>query len=166
MAKVTLHNDTDSSSMGELPPLDNKAPDFTLVASDLSEKTLADFQGKRKLLNIVPSLDTDVCAASARKFNQEAGNIDNTVVLVISADLPFAQGRFCQVEGLDNVMALSTFRSSFGKDYQVEIVKGPLAGLMSRAVVILDEENHVIYTEQVADITMEPDYNKALQVLR
>jgi thioredoxin-dependent peroxiredoxin len=164
MAKITLKGEITSDSIGDLPKVGTAAKDFVLVANDLSEKTLADFKGKKKLLNIVPSLDTAVCATSARKFNESAAS-ESTVVLVISADLPFAQGRFCSTEGLENVIALSTFRSSFAKDYQLEISAGPLAGLCSRAIVILDENNNVVYTEQVPEITQEPNYEAALAAL-
>jgi thiol peroxidase len=165
MAKVTLHGNVASGTVGDLPRVGSTAPDFTLVAGDLSEKTLANFKGRRKLLNIVPSLDTSVCAASARRFNEAAGSKDNVAVLVISADLPFAQERFCSVEGLKNVTGLSTFRSSFPDDYSLRIAEGPLKGLCSRAVVILDEENRVVYTEQVPEIAQEPDYEAALGAL-
>ena len=165
MAKVTLHGTVASGTVGDLPPVGSAAPDFTLTAGDLSEKTLADFTGMKKLLNIVPSLDTSVCAASARRFNEAAGSKENVDVLVISADLPFAQGRFCSVEGLKSVTALSTFRSSFPDDYGLRIAEGPMTGLCSRAVVFLDEDNRVIYTEQVPEIAQEPDYEAALAVL-
>jgi len=152
---------------GELPTVGSTAPDFRLVAGDLSEKTLADFAGRRKLLNIVPSLDTAVCAASARHFNQDAANLPDTVVLVISADLPFAQGRFCTTEGLENVTPLSMMRDKkFAEDYGVLLVDGPLAGLCARAVVVLDENNRVLYTQLVDEITTEPDYEAALAALK
>lgn len=166
MAKVTLKNDIDSSTIGSLPAVGSTAKDFRLVTGDLSEKTLDDYSGKRKLLNIVPSLDTGVCAASARKFNEKAGSLNNTVVLIVSADLPFAQGRFCEVEGIKNVEALSSFRSDFGIEYGLNIAKGPLTGLLSRSVVVLDENNKVIYTEQVPEITIEPNYQAALAALK
>ncbi len=166
MAKITLKNTITSDSIGELPSVGTNAPAFTLVADDLSDKTLADYAGKKKLLNIVPSLDTGICATSTRKFNEQAGSLDDTVVLVISADLPFAQARFCETEGLKDVVALSTFRSSFPDDYQVKIIAGPLTGLCSRAVIILDAENNVIYTEQVPEIGQEPDYDSALSALK
>ncbi len=165
MAKVTLKETITSDTSGDLPAVGSSANDFTLVAGDLSEKNLSSYEGKRKVLNIVPSLDTPVCASSARKFNESAANLNNTVVLVISADLPFAQGRFCEAEGLKNVDTLSTFRSSFAQDYQLDIVTGPLAGLCSRAVIVLNENNEVIYTEQVPEITQEPDYESALASL-
>jgi len=166
MAKVTLKETITSDTSGDLPAVGSSAKDFTLVAGDLSEKNLASYEGKRKVLNIVPSLDTPVCASSARKFNEAAANMDNTVVLVISADLPFAQGRFCEAEGLKDVETLSTFRSSFATDYQLDIVEGPLAGFCSRAVIVLNESNEVIYTEQVPEITQEPDYDSALAALK
>jgi len=166
MAKVTLKETITSDTSGELPAVGSTATDFTLVAGDLSEKNLASYEGKRKVLNVVPSLDTPVCASSARKFNEAAASLDNTVVLVISADLPFAQGRFCESEGLKDVDTLSTFRSSFAQDYQLDIVAGPLAGLCSRAVIVLNENNEVVYTEQVPEITQEPDYDSALAALK
>lgn len=166
MAKVTLKNTIPSSSSGELPTVGSSAQDFTLVAGDLSEKNLGSYEAKRKVLNIVPSLDTPVCASSARQFNEAAASLDNTVVLVISADLPFAQKRFCEAEGINNVEMLSTFRSSFAADYQLDIIEGPLTGLCSRAVIVLNESNEVIYTEQVPEITQEPDYDAALAALK
>ncbi|MFI5801531.1 thiol peroxidase [Streptomyces sp. NPDC051561] len=143
------------------------APDFTLVAKDLSEVTLADFAGKKKVLNIFPSVDTGVCAASVRAFNERAAGLENTAVLCISADLPFAQARFCGAEGLENVTTLSTFRTpGFRKDYGVDLVSGPLAGLNTRAVLVLDEDNKVLYGELVAEITEEPDYDAALTAVK
>lgn len=150
---------------GELPAVGSKAPDFTLVNGKLQEVNLATYAGKRKILNIVPSLDTPVCAASTRKFNQKASGLDNTVVLVISADLPFAQGRFCEAEGLKNVIPLSTFRSAFTGDYGVHITDTVLAGLAARAIVILDENDNVIYTQLVDEVANEPDYESALAAL-
>ncbi len=148
---------------GELPAVGSTAPDFKLVAGDLSDTTLADFSGKKKILNIVPSLDTPVCAASARHFNEDASKLENTVVLVISADLPFAQGRFCTTEGLENVVPLSMMRDrNFARDYGVLLVDGPLAGICARAVVVLDENDTVVYTQLVDEITTEPDYDAAL----
>ncbi|HCR9734758.1 TPA: thiol peroxidase [Citrobacter koseri] len=139
----------------------------TLVAKDLSDVTLAQFAGKRKVLNIFPSIDTGVCAASVRKFNQLATEIDNTVVLCVSADLPFAQSRFCGAEGLSNVITLSTLRNpDFLKDYGVEITEGPLKGLAARAVVVIDENDNVIFSQLVNEITNEPDYAAALDVLK
>lgn len=150
---------------GALPAVGAAAPAFTLTAADLSDKTLADFAGKRKVLNIFPSIDTGVCQQSVRTFNQRAAALNNTVVLCISADLPFAQARFCGAEGLDNVVTLSSFRSSFAQDYGVALADGALRGLTARAVVVLDENNKVLHVGLVPEITQEPDYNAALAVL-
>ncbi len=151
---------------GDLPAIGSEAPDFRLVNTDLADKSLADFAGKKKLLNIVPSLDTDVCATSTRKFNASFAGRADAVCLVVSADLPFAAGRFCSTEGLQNVHTLSMMRSrNFGKDYGVLIDDGPLAGITARAVVVLDENNRVIHTELVPEITQEPDYDAALAAL-
>ena len=141
------------------------APEFRLVAGDLSEKSLTDFAGKRKVLNIFPSVDTGVCAASVRKFNEKAASLANTAVLCVSQDLPFAQSRFCGAEGIENVVMLSAFRSPFAQDYGVALAGGPLAGLTARAVVVLDENNQVLYSELVPEIAQEPDYNSALAAL-
>ncbi|MEY4923288.1 MAG: hypothetical protein RLY17_2005 [Pseudomonadota bacterium] len=152
---------------GKLPQVSNKAKDFTLVAKDLSDVALSSFAGKRKVLNIFPSIDTGVCAASVRKFNQLAGELENTLVLCISSDLPFAQSRFCGAEGLSNVTTLSTLRGDdFKQAYGVAITEGPLAGLTARAVVVLDTQNNVIYSELVKEITTEPDYDAALAALK
>ncbi len=165
MAKITLKGN-ELNTIGELPKVGTQAPDFHLVAVDLSEKTLKDFKGSRVVLNIFPSVDTGVCASSVRKFNQEAGNLKNTKVLCVSKDLPFAHSRFCGAEGLENVVSLSDFRSGdFGKNYQCTIADGPMAGLLSRAIVIVDEQGKVIYAEQVPEIVQEPDYEKALKAL-
>jgi len=147
---------------GELPAIGSKAPDFSLVSGKLVDVNLATYAGRRKILNIVPSLDTPTCAASTRKFNQKADRLDNTVILVISADLPFAQGRFCESEGLNDVIPLSTFRSHFADDYGVRLIDSILAGLTARAIVAIDESNVVTYTELVAEIADEPDYESAL----
>ena len=141
------------------------APEFRLVAGDLSEKSLADFAGKRKVLNIFPSVDTGVCAASVRKFNEKAASLANTAVLCVSQDLPFAQSRFCGAEGIENVVMLSAFRSPFAQDYGVTLVGGPLAGLTARAVVVLNENNQVVYSQLVPEITEEPDYEAVLAAL-
>ena len=141
------------------------APEFRLVAGDLSEKSLADFAGKRKVLNIFPSVDTGVCAASVRKFNEKAASLANTTVLCVSQDLPFAQSRFCGAEGIENVVMLSAFRSPFAQDYGVALVGGPLAGLTARAVVVLNENNQVVYSQLVPEITEEPDYEAVLAAL-
>lgn len=165
MANITLKGNP-FHTIGELPKVGSKAPDFKLVKSDLSEKTLKDYTGHKLVLNIFPSLDTGTCAASVRRFNAEASKLENTKVLCISKDLPFAQARFCGAEGLDNVETLSDFRyGTFAKNYGVEIADGPLAALESRAVVILDEEGTVVYTQQVGEIVDEPDYEKALAAL-
>jgi len=151
---------------GTLPSVGSSAPDFSLVSKELSEATLATFSGQRKVLNIFPSIDTGVCAASVRRFNELAASLTNTVVLCISADLPFAQGRFCGAEGLDKVVTLSTFRSArFLTDYGVAIAEGPLAGLAARAVVVLDADNRVLHVERVSEITHEPDYAAAIAAL-
>ena len=150
---------------GTLPAVGAAAPAFTLTAADLSEKTLADFAGKRKVLNIFPSIDTGVCQQSVRTFNQRAAALNNTVVLCISADLPFAQARFCGAEGLDNVVTLSSFRSSFAQDYGVALADGALRGLTARAVVVLDENDKVLHVGLVPEIAQEPDYDAALAVL-
>lgn len=164
MANITFKGNPIHTS-GELPSVGQKAPDFILVDSSLGEKTLADFAGKKTILTINPSYDTGVCQAAARKFNEKAGSRDDAVVLVVSADLPFAQKRFCGAEGLDGVVALSSFRSSFAKDYGIELVDGPLRGLTGRAVLVLDEEGKVIHSELVPEIGQEPDYDAALAAL-
>lgn len=165
MSKTALQGNPVSLS-GDLPALGSQAPDFTLVAKDLSNKTLADFAGKKKLLNIVPSLDTGVCAASTKKFNAAMAGKTDAVALVISADLPFAMGRFCDAEGVDNVVSLSMMRDRrFAKDYGVLIEDGPLAGIAARAVVVLDASDKVVYTQLVPEIAQEPDYDAALAVL-
>lgn len=151
---------------GSFPKVGDKAPDFKLTNIDLEEVSLADFKGKKKILNIVPSLDTPVCATSTKKFNQEASRLPNTVVLVISMDLPFAQKRFCSTEGIQKVVSLSAFRASFASDYGVLITEGPLAGLTARAVIVLDENDTVSYTELVSEIGNEPDYQAALDAAR
>lgn len=150
---------------GELPSVGTIAPDFLLVNGQLKNVNLATFAGKRKILSIVPSLDTPTCAASTRIFNQKIERLENTVVLVISADLPFAQGRFCESEGLKSVIPLSTFRSNFAEEYGVQILDTILAGLTARAIIILDEENKVIYTELVSELANEPGYESALAAL-
>jgi thiol peroxidase len=165
MANITLGGNPIHTS-GQLPPVGAKAPDFKLTSGDLKDLSLADFKGKKKVLNIVPSLDTPVCATSTRRFNADAGKLPNVAVLVISADLPFASKRFCTTEGLANVTPLSTFRSSFPKDYGMAIVDGPLAGVCGRAVVVLDENDQVVYEELVPEIKQEPDYAKALAALK
>lgn len=165
MANITLKGNT-ISTVGNLPSVGEQLKDFTLVSADLAEKTLADYKGKKVVLNIFPSIDTGVCAASARKFNQEASGLNNTVVVNVSKDLPFALGRFCAAEGLNNVDTLSDFRGHFGSDYGVTLEDSPLQGLLSRAVVVADENGKVVYTEQVPEITQEPNYNAALEALK
>jgi len=165
MATTALQGNPVSLS-GDLPAVGSQAPDFHLVAKDLGDKTLADFAGKKKLLNIVPSLDTGVCAASTKKFNEAMAGKTDAVALVISADLPFAMGRFCEAEGITNVVSLSMMRSrNFATDYGVLIADGPLAGITARAVVVLDAGNKVVYTQLVPEITQEPDYDAALAAL-
>ena len=165
MASITLHGNPCNTN-GDLPAEGSDAPGFTLLDGDLNDVSLSDFSGKRKLLNIVPSLDTPVCATSTKKFNDQAGGRDDVVVLIISADLPFAQSRFCSAENTGNVKALSTMRNrNFADDYGVMIVDGPLAGITARAVVVIDENDKVKYTELVKEIADEPDYKKAMQAL-
>ena len=165
MATITLKGNAINTA-GQLPATGSVLPSFRLVKSDLSEATLADFAGRKLVLNIFPSLDTPVCAASVRRFNQEAASLGDTVVLCISADLPFAHSRFCVAEGIENVVSLSTFRSpEFATAYGVGIVDGPLKGLMSRAVIVADASGKVLYSEQVPEIVQEPDYAKALAAL-
>jgi thiol peroxidase len=165
MATITLQGNPINTN-GDLPATGTQAPDFKLTDGELNDVTLATFAGKKKLLNIVPSLDTGVCATSTKKFNDAAAKHANTVFLTISADLPFAQGRFCQAENIKSVKTLSLMRSkTFAKDYGVLITDGPLAGITARAVVVLDENNQVLYTELVPEIAQEPDYDKALSAL-
>ena len=169
MAKLTFKPGNDEmiiNTCGELPEVGSQAPDFSLVNGKLEEVTLATYAGKKKVLNIVPSLDPPVCAASARAFNEKASHFENTIILMVSADLPFAQGRFCESEGLKEVTPVSTFRSSFATDYGVHIVDSMLAGLTARAVVIIDENDRVVYTELVTEITHEPNYDEALSVVK
>lgn len=165
MAKITLKGNEILTS-GELPTIGSTASDFSLIGTDLSVKTLKDFSGKKLVLNIFPSIDTGTCAASVRNFNKSAADLEDTMVLCISRDLPFAQGRFCGAEGIENVVMLSDFKTGqFGKDYGLDITTGPLAGLDSRSVIVLDAEGKVTYTEQVAETVDEPNYEKALAAL-
>ena len=165
MASITLGGNPINTS-GELPKIGSKAPNFQLVKTDLSIATLADYAGSKVVLNIFPSIDTGTCAASVRAFNAKASTLGNTKVLCISRDLPFAQKRFCGAEGLENVENLSDFKTgSFGKDYGLEIVDSVFAGLHSRVVIVLDENGNVSYTEQVAEIADEPNYEAALASL-
>jgi len=162
MTTITLEGN-EINTVGDLPVSGSKAPEFTLTNAELAEVSLSDFSGKKIIMNIFPSIDTGVCAESTRKFNAAAGSLDNTVVLCISADLPFALSRLCGAENLDNVITLSTFRNpEFGDNYKVRIIDGPIAGLMSRAVLVTDTEGTVIYSQQVPEITEEPDYDAAL----
>lgn len=166
MANITLKGNS-IHTLGELPAIGSKAPNFELTASDLSTKTLADYSGHKLVLNIFPSVDTGVCAQSVRTFNEQASGLDNTKVLCISRDLPFALNRFCAAEGLDNVVSLSEYKDdNFSKSYQVKITDGPLEGLMSRAVVVVNEEGNVVYTEQVPEIGQEPNYDAALAAIK
>ena len=165
MAAITLKGNP-INTCGELPAVGSAAPDFSLTTSALADVSLKDYAGKRVVLNIFPSIDTGVCAASVRRFNAEVSKLDNAVVLCASLDLPFAHARFCGAEGLEDVISVTELRArGFGEDYGVRIVDGPLAGLLARAVVILDENHKVAYVEQVPEITQEPDYDKALAAL-
>lgn len=164
MATVTLKGNQ-FNTRGTLPKVGEKAPAFTLVNPDLSKSTLADFSGSKLILNIFPSVDTGVCATSIRTFNQKASELDNTKIICVSADLPFAAARFCGAEGIENVTTGSSFRSSFGEDYGVAFTDGPLAGLLSRSVVVIDEQGIVVYNEQVSETTEEPDYAAAIAAL-
>lgn len=166
MAEITLKGNK-IHTCGELPAVGSQAPDFVFTKTDLSDVSLEDFAGKRIVLNIFPSIDTSVCAASVRRFNEEANKLENTAVLCASLDLPFAHQRFCGAEGLENVIPVTELRKrAFGEDYGVRIIDGPLAGLFSRAVVIIDNNGKVIYTEQVPEIAQEPNYEAALKALK
>jgi thiol peroxidase len=166
MAKITVGGKPATTS-GNLPAVGSKAPDFLLTSGDLSDVRLKDFQGKKKILNIVTSLDTGTCATSAKRFEAEAARLKNTVVLTVSCDLPFAQSRFCRSEGISKVLTLSQLRNrDFGRDYGVEFVDGPLAGLLARSLVVVDEKDTVLYTQQVPENGDEPDYEPALRALR
>jgi thiol peroxidase len=165
MARVTIKG-SPFTTCGNLPAIGSAAPEFTLTKTDLSEVSLGFYKGKKAVLNIFPSLDTSTCAMSVRRFNAELDKLKNTVVLCISADLPFAQKRFCGAEGLKNVIPLSTFRHpEFGDVYGVRMADSDLKGLMSRAIVVIDESGKVVYTEQVAEISNEPDYGKAIKAV-
>lgn len=163
MSEITLKGNK-ITTIGNLPKLGEKSPSFLLTKTDLSDITENDFSGKKIILNIFPSIDTAVCATSVRKFNEEASKFSNAVVLCVSTDMPFALGRFCSAEGLKDVVPVSDFRKrEFGENFGVRISSGPLAGVFSRAIVILDEERRVIYTEQVSEIAQEPNYQEALK---
>lgn len=165
MASITLGG-TPTNTIGELPAIGSKAPDFTMSAADLSSKSLADFSGSNLILNIFPSVDTGVCATSVRTFNKSAASLNNTKVLCISRDLPFAQARFCGAEGIDNVVMLSDFADgSFGKDYGVEIIDGAFNNLHSRAIVVVNTNGEVVHTEQVPEVGQEPNYDAALAAI-
>lgn len=160
-------NGTPCHTYGNIPAVETKAPNFNLVGKDLADVSLSSFPGKRIILNIFPSLDTPVCAASVRRFNVEAAKVKDTAVVCISMDLPFAMSRFCTIEGIENVTAASAFRSpTFAQQYGLQIVDGPLAGLLARAVIVMDENHRIVYSELVEDITNEPDYKAALSVLK
>lgn len=166
MATITLKGNNIHTA-GTLPAVGTQAPNFKLVKTDLTEVSLKDFAGKKIILNIFPSLDTSVCATSMRKFNAEADKLNNTVVLCISRDLPFAHGRFCSVEGLTNVIPLSEFRDdSFSSAYGVKITDGPLSGVLSRAIVVINESGKVVHSEQVPEIAQEPNYEAALKAVK
>ncbi|MFV0417998.1 MAG: thiol peroxidase [Dysgonomonas sp.] len=162
MATITFKG-TAVNTSGQLPSIGTIAPDFALVKTDLSEISLKDLKGKKIVLNIFPSIDTGVCAASVRKFNKEASSLANTVILAISADLPFAAGRFCSVEGIENVYPASVFRNAeFAKDYGLLMLDGPLKGLLARSVVVIGVEGKIAYTELVPEVTQEPNYEAAI----
>lgn len=165
MANITLHGN-EIHTVGTLSSVGSKLNDFALVNQELAVKSLKDYSGKKKVFNIFPSIDTGVCAASARKFNEEATKLENTVVINVSRDLPFALGRFCAAEGLNNIENLSDFRSDFGEKNGLTIADSPLQGLLSRAVIVTDENDTIVYTEQVPEIGQEPNYEAALQALK
>lgn len=164
MSTIRFHGEP-ANTVGELPAVGSAAPAFALTAADLSDLTSESLAGRRVVLNIFPSIDTGVCAASVREFNKRAASLDNTAVVCVSADLPFAASRFCAAEGIDHVLVGSSFRSSFGKDYGVTLLDTPLAGLLARAVVVLDAEGTVLHRELVSDIADEPNYDAAVAVL-
>lgn len=165
MTTITLKGNP-VHTVGKLPAVGTEAKNFTLTADDLSDKSLSDFKGKNVILNIFPSVNTSVCSMSVRKFNEDAANLSNTVVLCISKDLPFAQAQFCGAEGIKNVVMLSDFRTDFGHEYGVQMADGPLKGLLSRAVVVINPEGKIIYEEQVPEITHEPNYDAALAAVK
>ena len=165
MAEITLHGNA-VQTIGNLPEVGSSIKNFDLINVDLQSKSNSDFSNKRIIFNIFPSIDTGICAASARKFNEEASSLNNTVVINVSRDLPFALSRFCAAEGLENVETLSDFRGSFGEDYGVTMTDSPMQGLLSRAVIVADENGKVLYTEQVPEIAQEPNYDNALNALK
>lgn len=164
MAHVKF-NGNETEIAGNLPEVGQKLPEFTLVGTDLSEVTNKDFEGKRLVISLFPSVDTGVCAAQLRSFNEKAAGLDNTVVLSVSRDLPFAQERFCAAEGIENVVSASDFRSDFGEKVGITLQGSPLKGLLARSVVVTDEEHKVIYTELVDEVTTEPNYDAAIEAL-
>ncbi|WP_273274037.1 thiol peroxidase [Maribacter polysiphoniae] len=165
MATVTLKGN-EIHTVGNLPANGSAAPEFKLTLTDLSTRSLSEYEGRKLVLNIFPSIDTGTCAASVRQFNKEAAELENTIVLCISKDLPFAQTRFCGAEGIENVVMLSDYKDgNFGKAYQVEFTDGPLQGLLSRSVVVINEKGNVVYSEQVAETVEEPNYKAALEAL-
>lgn len=161
----TAFKDETVTTVGQLPAQGDRAPEYSLVGSDLSPVATQDFAGRTVVLNIFPSLDTGVCAASVRRFNELASELENTTVLCVSADLPFAQARFCGAEGIDNVVVASSFRSTFGQDWGLQMADGPLQGLLARAVVVVDAGGQVMYTQLVSEITQEPDYDAVMAAL-
>ena len=167
MAKITLGG-TDTNTIGNLPAVGSDAPDFMLVSKDMSEKTLASYHGQKVVLNIYPSIDTGVCAASTKKFNEEADKLENTRIVCVSRDLPFALNRYCEAEGIKNLDNLTNFRDGgdFGKNYGVEITDGAFKGLNARAIVVIDENGKVAYTELVPEVGQEPNYEGALSALK
>jgi len=166
MSQITFKGNS-VNTIGELPKVGDKAPDFLLTKTDLSDISLKDVSGKKVIFNIFPSIDTPVCSTSVRRFNEEISKFNNAVVICASLDLPFAHARFCETEGLKNVIAVSEMRNrEFGSNYGVRMLDGPLAGLLARAIVVIDESSKVIYTQLVGEITEEPDYDKALNVLK
>ncbi len=165
--KTIYFKGTPVHTYGDIPAVGSTAPNFTLTGNSLQDVKLSDYKGKRVVLNVFPSLDTPVCAMSVRKFNQEASKLDNTQIVCISMDLPFAQGRFCTVEGIDKLVVASAFRAGdFVKNYGLEMVDGPLAGLLARAVIVVDENGKVIFSDLVEEVTDEPDYKAAISVLK
>lgn len=165
MATTHFHG-TETAISGEIPAVGDSLIDFTLVDPDLAEVSLASFKGRNLVLNIFPSVDTGVCAASVRRFNEEAANLENTTVLCVSKDLPMALGRFCAAEGIENVTTASAFRSTFGEDYGLILEGSPLKGLLARTVIVADSEGKIIYTQLVDEVTTEPDYESALAALK
>jgi thiol peroxidase len=165
MATIKLKGN-DIQTVGALPEVGSKAKDFTLTSRNMTEKTLSEYKGKNVIMNIFPSINTGVCATSVRNFNKAAANLNNTVVLCISKDLPYAQAQFCGAEGIENVEMLSDFRTNFGTEYGVQMADGPMRGLLSRAVIVLDPEGNIRYEELVPELTNEPNYDAALAAVQ